>query len=370
MSTLKVEVVKIDGVEKHPNADRLDIVQVKGWNCVTGKDVYKPGDECLYIPIDSLLPEKLEKHLFPEGSKIKLTKSRIKTIKIRQAISQGMVVDVSPELVSLYPELKNKKAGDDVTKILGVTKYEPPAASIPEGMRVNKQGKHGNNPDFTKYTDIENFKNHPAMFREGEPVYITEKLHGTSARFGLLPSVPTTFWQKLLKFFGLLPKLQFCYGSRNVQLQGKINKQIFYDTNVYGKIAKDYGIVSKLSPGEILYGEIVGSGIQANYTYGCKEGEHAFYAYDLKRDGHYVSPDVFLGFCRTRNIPHVPILHRGEFSLEDAKRMTKGDSTIGGQKVREGIVIKPETESTEWHGRKILKLISDDYLLKDQTEFH
>ena len=68
MSTLKVEVTKIDAIERHPNADRLDLAVVKGWNCVVGRGSYRSGDLCVYIPIDSVLSEDLEKRLFPEDS--------------------------------------------------------------------------------------------------------------------------------------------------------------------------------------------------------------------------------------------------------------------------------------------------------------
>ena len=34
MSKLIVEVCTIAKIEKHPNADRLDIATVKGWNCI------------------------------------------------------------------------------------------------------------------------------------------------------------------------------------------------------------------------------------------------------------------------------------------------------------------------------------------------
>ena len=36
-------VVKIDKVEKHPNADRLDICTINGWKVVTGRDEFKAG---------------------------------------------------------------------------------------------------------------------------------------------------------------------------------------------------------------------------------------------------------------------------------------------------------------------------------------
>lgn len=377
MSTLKVEVVAIDAIEKHPKADRLDLVKIKEWRVVAGRDSntpdqprYKKGDLCIYLPIDSVLPEKLESFLFPPDSKVKLSKSRIKTIKLRGAISQGMICDLSFDLLNLYPKLKGYKVGQDVTEILGVTKYEPPASSVPVHMQV-KQAKNGNNPHFHKYNDIENFKNYSNTFEEGDDVYISEKLHGTSARYGKLPSAPANFFQKILKWFGLLPKFQFCYGSRNVQLQGKLRKQLFYTNDVYAKIAKQYGLESKLDPGEVIYGEIVGHGIQGGYSYGHKEGEHSFYVYDVKCDGKYLPYGQFLAFCSERGLKTVPYLYRGRFHKEHADSLRTGRSHVGDQPVREGIVIKCANERDAWHGRRVLKYINDDYLLqKDLTDFH
>jgi tRNA-binding EMAP/Myf-like protein len=183
MSTLKVPVVKIKTVEKHPNADRLDLVTLDGmsWVVVTGREdpetpKYKPGDVCIYLPEDSVLPRKLEEFLFPEGSKINLKKSRIRIEKIRKCYSQGMVIDFSPELLDLYPEIRKAKIGEDLIKTLGITKFEPPAESLPSHMRGKT--KKSPNPLFRKYTDIENIKNFDRIFQDGELVYCSEKLHG------------------------------------------------------------------------------------------------------------------------------------------------------------------------------------------------
>ncbi len=120
MSTLKVEICKIEKVEKHPYADKLDLVQVKGWICIVQKDSFTSEDLCLYIPIDSILPQEVEEKIFGVNSKIKLENHRIKTIKLRKIISQGLVV--KPEVVGItkYNE------GDDFTKELKIIKYEPP----------------------------------------------------------------------------------------------------------------------------------------------------------------------------------------------------------------------------------------------------
>lgn len=375
MSSLFVEVCQIDAVEKHPNADRLDLVKVKGWACVAGRTnpaepKYKVGDKVIFIPIDSILPPKLEELLFPADSKIHLSKSRIKTIKLRGAVSQGMVIDIDEELNNLYPKITNKLAiGTDVADILGITKYQPPQheAAFSKGLRQTPIA--ANNPNFRKYTDIENYRFYPDVFKEGEMVYVTEKLHGTSARYANLEVVPNCWWQKLLKFFHLLPKNQFCYGSRNMQLQGRIQKKVYYSEDVYGKIARKLNLAQVLAPGESLYGEIVGYNIQKGYPYGCLPGEHKFFAYDVKVNDRWLDSDEFKAWCDSRQIPRVPELFKGPFYYDLINKFVSGDSYIAEQKTREGVVVKPVKEDVAICGRKILKMINLDYLIGDQTEF-
>lgn len=362
MSELHVEVVRIDDVQPHPNADRLEIAQIAGWQCVVGKGQFEKGRRAVYLPIDSVLPKALEDKLFPPDSKVHLSKSRIKTIKLRGAISQGLLV--SPEEV----DCQQKLVGEDVAEFLGVTKYEPPVKGMPSQLRGAQKPRKGINPLFHKYTDIENFKHYNTLFAPGELVYITEKLHGTSARYGWYPSAANTFWKKVKKLFGLLPEQEFCIGSRNVQLQDR-KYDGFYDSNVYGKVAEKYALDEILEHGEAVFGEIVGPGIQKGYTYG-HETDHAFYAYDVAVDGEYLDPVAFAHFCDERSIPRVPHLFTGEFEEGFVKGLATGDSTIGGQKCREGVVIKPMQEVKCMVGRKVLKLLSDEYLLKDQDEFH
>ena len=91
MNDFRVEVVEVDEVLEHPNADRLEIAKVKGWQCVVGKDSFAAGDKGIYIPIESILPEELEAKIFGT-SKVKLSKHRVKTIRLRGAVSQGLLV--------------------------------------------------------------------------------------------------------------------------------------------------------------------------------------------------------------------------------------------------------------------------------------
>jgi len=369
MSTLRVEVVEIKDIQKHPNADRLELAQIFGWTCIVQKGEFKVSSKALYIPIDSLLPVEIESKIFPIDSKIKLSKSRVKTIKIRGAISQGLVVSLN------LLGLENEELGTDVAEKLGITKFEPPEK--PVHMRGNQVPKKRLNPFFYKYTDIENFKNYPNVFQDGEEVFITEKVHGSNFRCGYVPTEANSLWRKLLRWLKILPKYEFVYGSRNVQLQYKWLWNGFYDQNIYLKIAKQYNLDKVLKPGEVLYGEIYGWGIQKGYTYGCKEGEHKLVVFDIMRInehgfGNYLSWNEFDDWMdKHGELNRVPLVYNGIFSKDIFIKCSKGGSCLyPEQKIREGSVVKPLIESVCYMGRKVLKYVNDEYLLDEQTDFH
>ncbi len=368
MSKLIVEVVELDEVMKHDNADKLELAVVRGWNCVVPKGVYKAGDKAVYIPIDAIIPFDLETKLLG-NAKVRLNKGRIKTIKLRGAISQGLVAS----LESLGLD-SNLAVGTDLCTELGITKYEPPTKGQNNLMgNAGKSTKKQINSHFRKYTSIENYKNYTKIFNEDDIVSVTEKVHGTSFRAGYVPFEATNLFKKILKFFRLAPKYEFVFGSHNVQLQGMINlNKSFYDTNVYAEAVKKYELRSILKEGEVVYGEIYGSGIQKNYDYGCKEGEHKLAIFDAMVGGEYIDASDLLLFCANKGLPKVGELYRGKFDIHVIKEILKGNSRmVPSQKVIEGGVIKPLTEvGTPYLGRKVLKLINDEYLLKDNTDFH
>ena len=203
MSTFKVPVVKISRVEAHPNADRLDLVFIEGWVCVSGKGNFKPGDLAVYLPIDSVLPQVLEDYLFPPESKIKLSKHRVKTARIRGQVSQGMLVNPF-DLMHVAGVVEE---GADWAELLGVTKYEPPRpATHGTEKQKHKKKKRKDNPHFNKFTDLEHLKWYPTVFQEGEMVTVTEKIHGTNFRCGWVPFVARGWWDKLKGWLGLNPE--------------------------------------------------------------------------------------------------------------------------------------------------------------------
>ncbi len=381
MNTHKVPVVVIDEIRVHPNANKLEIAVIAGWECVVSKDRFKKGDMAVYIPVDSILPWDLEQTLFPPEAKIKLHKSRIKSIRIRGFVSQGLLI--TPEEL----KLTNYFEGQDLMESLAITKFEPKVADLPKGMNVKKAVRH-KNKNFKEYTDIQNFKWYNRLFQKGEVVYVSEKMHGTSFRCGWVPSEANTLWRKLLNLFGLLPKWEFCWGSRRVQIQGKLYHKGYYQEDVYTKMVKQYDLKEKIPKGYVLYGEIVGDGIQKGYAYGCGPGEHKLFIYDVMKDGLYLSyfmkeetvdehtTNYTPGFKSSMlfmELEPVPMLYVGPWDEALVESLRDGDSRVGDQKIREGCVLKSSAEEPCSFGRKVLKLINPEYYLKNQddgTDFH
>lgn len=368
MSSLKVEICTLDRIEPHPNADRLEIGWVKGWQVVIPKGGFKLNTLCVYFPIDSILPPKLAEKLFPPESKIKLPRGRVKTIKIRGAVSQGLLARVDEVFDSDYSLF----VGKDVADVLEVTKYEPPEPSTNQGG-LPRTSRKQTNPHFHKYTDIENFKWYPNLFTPGELVYVTEKIHGTNFRCGYVPYHAGNWWKRLKQILHIAPKYEFVYGSHNVQFQDTPQKKGFYGPslgkNVYAEAVEKYDLRHKLDFGEVIYGEIYGDGIQKGYLYSCKPNERKMVVIDWQQDGEYLGHYTTMICCARRNLPVVPLDGEMDYNEAVIRKLVEAPSWLGSE-IREGVVIKPAIEETTFMGRKILKLKSDRFLLTQEDDTH
>lgn len=390
MSKLLVTIEKIIDIQPIIGADRIVLATVKGWQSIIQKDTFKIGDLCVYIPIDAVLPEKLI-----EEQQLTFLKNgaRVRTLKLRGVISQGLILPISILNNNVSSFHVNIKEGQDVANLLGITKYEvaqksmgtPKKESIKEQwqkyqdkeitlrrflaksfgiIKTRLRKPKLTNSDFKVYTDIQNIKNYPTVFKRGECVVCTEKIHGTNFRVGKCP-IKQTFLNKLLRKSGY----EFCYGSHRVQ-KTALSGNGFYGEDVYGIIAKKYNLAEILPNGYILYGEIYGPQIQ-KLTYGVSEIDVVFF--DLQIDGKYVGWNIFKDFCELAKLPIVPLVSIGNFSLTMLND-TEGKTILGkGCHIREGIIVKPVEETYDNKcGRKILKSINPEYLLKnedDNTEF-
>lgn len=383
MSEFKTCFTPILSINPHPNpkVERLEVATVYGFQVIIGKGKHLPGDFLLYVPVDSILPADLEALVFPEGSKIKLHNSRVKQIRIQQFPSQGMLIEVETIRKLLEQRglrsVMDFKLNHDYQELLGIKKYEPPVPEFQKPGNKTTRNKPLENSNFHKYNGIDNLKWFPDLFKEDEEVVIQEKLHGSNCRAGIVPTQANTLWKKLKKLVGMLPSHEFVYGSNNVELTNRSGYKGYYGQDVYGAVLAKVEAKDKIKPGEQIFGELIGPGIQKGYDYGHKE--HAFVLFDVKaqqEDGSWkwLSPEEVSVYAYLRGFETVPVLYDGLYNKAVANELVGGPSSYDSNtKVREGIVIKSKNKYHDpmcANNKRVLKNINPAYLDKDQSDFH
>ncbi|MEH2379522.1 MAG: RNA ligase (ATP) [Nostoc sp.] len=330
MSIFKVEVVKINSINPHPNADRLDIASIEGmgYQVIIVKGNFHPGDLAFYFPIDSVIPENF---LDKFGIRNYYSK-KLRAAKLRGIFSEGLLIPVGNNFMG--------NVGDDYTEYFGVTKYEYP---IPQGMSGEVEGFIGH----YKFPSPENLKRYKNILIEGEEVVVTEKLHGTN--FTVLVDADGT------------TKI----GSHNYFWKNsEVNK-----TLVYIRAYNENEAFQKLPPGTQIFGEIYG--VQ-DIKYGLNNGNIGIAIFAVRRGSHFLNYSDFVAFCEEFALPRVPVLYSGAYTWEAVSQFNNANSVVSPNCIMEGVVVQPVIEKTHPEiGRVVLKLISDRYLLrKDGTELH
>lgn len=316
MSKTLITVERVNEVEHHPNADRLDVVQVIGFKVVCGRDQFKVGDAAIYFPPDILIPtltaEKLGvakylKHAIYPGDTEK-SQCRVGACRLRGVPSHGFII--GPVEHSDYVNRRGA-FGVDVTQTYSGYKYEPP-------KRQDAGDAESEAPNFHKYTSIENIQRHPKAIPAGTPVRITEKLHGTNCRLGLI------------KEDG---EFVFAAGSHNVR-----RKSGLYWEPLSESVMRLLTELCDEQHDVVVFGEIFGPGIQ-DLDYGLSE--YSFRAFDISIDGRYMDWFDLVGMCQRFGVETVPLLYCGIFDANKVEELTYGPTTFSGVKSkfkgREGV---------------------------------
>jgi RNA ligase (TIGR02306 family) len=372
MATLNVLVSEVKSVQHHPNADRLDILTIDAWQCITQRGKFRAGDRAVYFPIDSVLPDDLMARIFSGEGKTATPKGgRIRTIRLRGLVSQGLAVTLEEAGLSL-----DRPVGSDVTAELGVTKYQPPVKGQPTtvGKAKPRRSRRILHANFLKYTNIEHLQKHSWMLQsiaeQGMDVVAHEKVHGTSARYGWLRK--TGWWARLKERLGFAPSYVFLMGSRNVDMttdyEGPVHNSL--PDNVYKQINDLYEMEKRIPKDYQVYGEIIGYGVQPGYHYGLGEGQREFLVYDVRHNDRWLSHWEVDLFCKEYGFRRVPLAYVGPYSLEKIKELALGESLYApkAQPVREGVVVRPVME-TAIHGSRVLfKFVSPDFLLSKAAD--
>jgi len=340
-----LEVIK--SLRPIPGADNIEVATVKGWHCVVKKGDFKIGDWCIYFEVDSVLPELEPFEFLRKNCWIERYKGfRIKTVKLRGQVSQGLVMPLTIFLsLKRHIEPAYLEPGIDLTNTFNVQKYVPEIPSCLSGKVVAPFPTN-----IIPKTDEERVENLSDTLEQlhGTSIYITEKLDGSSCTFYLYDD-----------HFGVC--------GRNWEWE-EDNK------NMNWEIARKYDIENKLRYYKLqtgceiaLQGEIIGPGIQKNKYNLDKVTVRFFTSHDLTKH----QQDTFarlLSILRYLNLKPVPIVDKYSILEKDSDywiEKSKGFSTLNSRIKREGIVVKT-LENKTWPGLGIIsfKAINPEYLLK------
>jgi RNA ligase (TIGR02306 family) len=346
MSSVIADVVEIEAVEPHPNADRLFLARIKGWQAVIrkledGSPEFAPGERVVFIPPDSTLPREMAERIgvvsyLAERTNVEGGRELVvRRVRLRGEPSFGLVV---------RPADPGWPVGTDVREHYGIGKFRPP-------VKFSAGDAEPAHPLFQRYTDIENLRNFPDIFAPGEEVVVSEKIHGTSGRLGWVEGT-------------------LLAGSHGLQRKRPEPEEMA--TNTYWFPATLEPVRSLLDELRqqgravaVLYGEIYGSCVQS-LPYGRRDGL-GFAAFDVLVDGHFLDYDDFAALCARHGVETVPLLERGPFSLARIAELSRGQTTLSDQHIREGVVVRSVKERFDPKiGRAVLKYLSDDYLLNDK----
>lgn len=323
----------------HTNADSLEIARVLGWTCVVLKGQFQAGQQIVFIEPDAILPEGK-----PEWEFMRNKGFRIKTIRLRGVVSQGLVFPLS--ILDGEAELPHPphEIGDDVTVLLGITKYEP---YVPAQLAGTVKG---NFPSFLHKTDELRLQGVPGILyrHQNKKFYVTEKLDGSSM---------TVYFKD--GDFGVC--------SRNLDLTET-------EGNSYWKIARELDLESKLKlygHNLSLQGELVGQGVQKN-KYGLSNLRFFLFNIFNIDTAEYLPYAEFVTLAALLGLETVPVISTDYVLSETVDEMvafSKGKSVLTKTAEREGLVFRPLIE--EWDedtGRLSFKVINPDFLLKHDSE--
>lgn len=336
-------VVRINSLLDLQNADRLVGISHFGMQAIVSKGSYEIGQLGILFPTECQLSEDLARtnnlYSHSELNADQNTKGylgdnrRVKALKLRGNVSNALFLPFIA-LDYLGVDTSELKAGDEFDTINGVEvcrKYVRKFNQTPgSGNKTKGQTKRFiriDNKTFPEHWDTDSFFRNVHKYINDDTIIVTQKLHGTSARFTNQVVARKLNWkERLAQWFGVsVNKTEYdtLAGSRRVikDIKANDNHVNFYEVDLWNQwLTKIQHVIPK---NWVLYGEIIGyssdSGvIQSGYTYNCNPGESALYIYRVtvvNQDG--VVCDLgwqqIKDFCLNSGLNYVPELWSGRF---------------------------------------------------------
>lgn len=286
-------------IRKIPDRDRIvlcDVVvnNVPQASVIVGIDT-KENSKVVYFTNNMCLNESTILKEYPDLGKYLGKSGRVKTLKLKDTISDGLAVEVEKfykwEKESFFTE------GTEFLDLDGInicSRYVPPVKiqSI-QGQKKGKKGKINSRmiPGlFHFHIDTDNILRNLHKINPDDVISISDKKHGSSWIIGNIPvKRKLSFIEKIAKVFGckiIESEYDYIYASRTVvknAVEDKVHNH-FYGEDLYKECTNQFR--GKLRKGETLYGEVFGylkSGkmIQKNYDYGCEPYTHKVQVYRI-----------------------------------------------------------------------------------------
>jgi RNA ligase (TIGR02306 family) len=391
-------IQRITAIAPIPGADEIERADVLGWSVVVKKGEFQPGDLAVYFEIDSWLDSSnpafatFEERFVNWGTKRGM---RLKTIKLRKQISQGLLLKCSD-----FREFDGKNPcaymeGEDVTELLNIEKWEPAEEASSNGP--NKAAGAKMFPSFLRKTDQERVQNYVHVLPDylDTTFEVSVKLDGSSMTvFHVGRDSPhfahciedmekramkrMGFWQKWLfkakRLLGWEKQPEYISGlcSRNIELP-------IDGDNHFSQYVREHHLTEALAnwcahdTSFAVQGELIAPSIQGNYEKVDGYQFRVFDIFDIDKQ-KYLSPAEVQSHARGMELDTVPILYEN-FSLrsllsgdpEETPRdlvesvlvMAEGAGMNAGVK-REGLVFKDTGSEFSF------KAISNSYLLKKE----
>ncbi|MEU7341399.1 RNA ligase (ATP) [Streptomyces sp. NPDC007074] len=354
MSTLRV-TAEVLTVHEHPNADALELAQVGLYRAVVPKGAYRTGETALYIPEQSVLPAGLIEELGLTGRLAGSSSDRVRAVRLRGELSQGIVC--RPRALAEVDLDRAAAEGTDFAPTLGIVKWVPP---IPPTM----SGEIEAAPELLPWVDIENIQRYPDIFAPGEPVVLTEKLHGSACLVTHLADERRTHVSSK------------GFGTKSLALKEDPRNLYWRAVHGHGVARVAARLAERLGARRVgIFGEVYGAGVQ-DLSYGADGRReslgYAVFDVSAEIDGEVRWLDA--AALLEGELPLVPRLYEGPYAIDRVLETASGRETVSGRglHLREGVVIRPAAErhSPVTGGRAIAKAVSPAYLTrKGGTEY-
>lgn len=335
-----------------PGADKIETATVLGWQVIVKKGEYKVGDLCAYIQIDTVVPAD------PEYEFMRQRDFRVRTIKLRGQLSQGLIVPL--------PQGKWNE-DDDLTEAMKIKKYSKDKERTPRINLPKKPKKWyralwwvilykyffkwfpqyipvstlGFPTDLVGKTDEERIQNMPRALEtyKGKKFIVTEKLNGSSI---------TLLYSKKHR-----NNVRVC--SRNFELVKPDDNfhPVVESTKFWEHLQKlvDYYKTNDI----IVQGEYIGKP-QANYH---KIGKNEIRLFNIIVKGKRLLPEEMKKVVGELDIPHCPYIAELplNFTLPEILAFAESKSALNPEVEREGLVFRCVDDGMSF------KVISNKYLL-------